>query len=606
MKKLIFILASISVLAIACSKEVSSPDAAPEGLSSGSILTLKAIVPPTKVNVAPGTGDATWKEGDAIAVYNTDGTKFKLTLSEGAGTYEGTFSGDFTGTPDEGSPAIYPYDFAADTPWDVVLPEYIPWEDNVRAVMVAEIDGSGATPDPIHFTHVMSVLEITLQDVPAYARGLQLTSEALAQLSGTFTINETNDGVEASGATTGKQVIHFPYKTGYGADATVKICAVLPAGEYPDLTVCVIDGDEDAIEGTTKAVPASASNLAAGDYVSMKTPLNVRSLVGTARDKFVKVEGVKWAKGNLRYWGAAGNTEGWQDGWNVYDAQWKSQWSLLHLANDETTYPQSKSFNLNDADFIVDDEPDHWDYFTWGKLGANSRISLPEVSAYSPNWVLCGKVLHQTAASSETADRQFTDRMTRVTTSDRYNNPPVMTVDDAETALYGDIAYWASKGQYQMPSAEQLKLLVDNANIQFSIYITVPGKNKKIYGLLFTPAASWEERTTHLWETSHAASGIEITEADLEAGVFLPCVGLGYVNGSSDWDNVKIQQWNSWGAYFSGTYTKSGYPYDAATLRWANSATYAMPVVTEHSATMSVTIGRSKWGHPIRPVYIGN
>ncbi len=594
MKKLIFILASISVLAVACSKEVSSPDVAPEGLTSGNILSLKALVPPTKINVAPETGDATWKEGDAIAVYNTNGDKFKLTLSEGAGTYEGTFSGDFTGTPDEGSPAIYPYDFAADTPWDVVLPEYIPWEDNVRAVMVAEIDGSGATPDPLHFTHVMSVLEITLKDVPAYARGLQITSEALAQLSGTFTINETNDGVEASGTTTGKQIIHFPYKTGYGADATVKICAVLPAGNYTDLTVCVIDGDEDAIEGTTKAVPASASNLAAGDYVSMKTPLNVRALVGTARDKFVKVEGYKWAKGNLRYWKTAGNAEGWQDGWNVYDVQW----GMTGAYAKPTATGRSYGLNLTTTAALLDGgQPAHWDFFTWGNLGENSRLSTPIVKSNSPKHNMAGAMRYATT-EPDSNNQIVLDDMTPITVqADKFGADTKITVDGVEYQMYGDVAYWASKGQYRLPKKDELATLIHNGPTHMKGGYCLTPQNGKVYGTYYTSCPSWETPTSDV----SAITSTEFTEADLEAGVFLPQTGVGYT-AAETYDGATIKQVNNWTVYRSGTYSDtSGFPHAVWTLCGGAAMTLSMQ---NYSYTLGgAKVCRTNYGVAIRPIY---
>ncbi|MBO7366567.1 MAG: hypothetical protein J6U28_07710 [Bacteroidales bacterium] len=97
MKKTSVISAFASLLAIAagCSKETPMEviPAEPETVSTLTVSARHGEAPVSAdTKVAYGTTDATWETGDKIFLIKSDGTTIALTLSDGAGTSEGTFS----------------------------------------------------------------------------------------------------------------------------------------------------------------------------------------------------------------------------------------------------------------------------------------------------------------------------------------------------------------------------------------------------------------------------------------------------------------------------------------------------------------------------------
>lgn len=589
MKKTSISIMLTALACVACQKadEVFSVEEAP--VTEGRTITFQAKIIDTKVAVS-NTGVVTWTDGDSFAIYNTDGTKFQATISGGQGTANGTFTcSTFTGTLDKTKPAVYPYEYAG-AAGKVVIPHYVAMSNKIPAVMASTpaISGEAVTVD---FHHIMPVMQFTLKDVPAYARGLKISSAAGEKVSGIYSVNaELNGTTTDSGET--EQIIYFPYKTAYGADATVTIYAAIPAYTYTDLMVTVVDGDADAIF-TAKKVKSTTSDLKVSDYKDMPT-LDVRSLVGDARDKYVKVQGVKWAKGNLRYWGANGNTSGWQDGWNVYDAQWKTQYTIAKPNATGT----SLGFNLTDSDYEVASTPDHWDYFVWGHLGANSRYNVNILKSGSPNLEMSGVLRYDTVGPDANKYLEWTT-MTSVaglSSSEIFSASATVTVSEVTRSLFGDIAYWASKGQYRTPNKTEVTLLTTSAGTHQTAGYYTNASGGKVYGNLYTTCASWES-------PSDNTTAVALTDADLESGVFIPKIGVAYT-GADTYDGAKVQQYNNWSVYRSGTYSATaGYPH--ATFVFACGGGNSVALYSYSETLGGAKIGRTNYGEPIRPVYIG-
>ena len=570
-------------------------------------LTLSATLPTqdaeessdasSKVTVST-SGKLSWSAGDSFALYDTDGGKIQMTLYSGAGTGSAVFVGEIPAGKelDLDEAAIFPYDFAGD-PGQIVIPEFRPWVENgpvpvVMAASLSETENDGV----IHITmssfrHVMAVLEFTLQDIPAYARALKLWSKTGAQLSGTYTLSAGLDDVECpdpAERTNTQQTVYFPCKTGYGAESSIKCYIAIPSYAYTDLAFRVIDGDESVIPGTGRTIPIAYAQLNAGDYVSMPA-VNVRSAVGSARDNFVAVQGVKWAKGNLRAWKSGTSGSGWQDGWNVYDEQWKSQYVLLN----DNVGGGSVSFTLNASKYKEGNTYTHWDYFSWGTVARASRVHNTPITSTNAGGVefdICGRVF-----SGATGD---VSQMTELTGDDRFADTGGF---DTNPSICGDVAFWASKGQWRLPRAsEWMKLYSKNytgngrAHMQAGYYMA---GSKKINGLFFTSCASWEQ-------TSYNTTAVELTDADLESGLFLPKIGERTTNENPNkYDSVSIGYFNAWGVYWTGTYggLNEGYT-DCArhiTFRTANDMTYG------YTDKMSNTItGQTILGNAIRPVLV--
>lgn len=186
---------------------------------------------------------------------------------------------------------------------------------------------------------------------------------------------------------------------------------------------------------------------------------------------FVEVCGIKWAKGNLQYDAINGGNNTFHENWRIAPTQW-----YFYRYNEGTT-----SYEALKTDKQVD-------HFTWGVCG--DWDFLHDVTIYS------------TAMNTNINSKMFVDADCKTETT------------DYESAKYGDIAYWASKGQYRMPTVDEINVLTNDASYQYGFYLTKDGI--KIHGYLFTTPNG--NRTTN-------NSEIQLTSEDLSEGLFLPMAG---------------------------------------------------------------------------------
>lgn len=599
MKRVLFATVCLAVAAIACNKEIipetgsdvrDEQTSAPGSEAGGPrTVTLSAVLPETKTTVDIATEKVTWDADDAIAVYNTAGTKFEFTVKDGAGTSNATFEcTGFTGTIDD--LAVYPYAWAEDTKNQIKIPLRIELSDKAPAVMASKIEGGdGSELHPLYFKSLMAIIEFTLQDVPAYARALKIHTSEGPKIRGDYTIKDSYDALEDKEAGSTSQYIYFPYGTAYGAEGSVKICAAIPVYEYTDLTISMLDGDEKTIEGTEKKIPNKAfTGISANSYIRMPV-LTVKDMVTR---KYIGVEGVKWAKGNLRAWKSGPQGEGWQTGWNIYDNQWESQYMLK---ND--TVGDDVSFKLTDKDsedqylYREGSLYTHWDYFSWGTLSRSSRVHNCAITSSTAGFDISRKVFRFRDSAtkgdiSTNADEVFGD--------ERWGD--VGTFQGDNSNLAGDLAFWASKGQYCMPTKDDLNKLFAEANYKKGSYTTADGK--KINGFLFTSCAPWESRTKSTTDNT-------FTDADLESGLFLPKIGWRFSKTTdvSQYNATEIRKWNAWGPYWSSTY---GDPEDgdATECAWNFFLATNSLKFEENYIPNTNHVGDTRLGSAIRPVWI--
>ncbi len=619
-KNLIVIMAAAAVLASACQKEQNAENLPPSNGDVNTTVILLAAQPETAKTEVASDGKISWVDGDAIAVYNSEGAKFRFVYtgldSEGRGKFEcGSFSGEL------GSVAVYPYQFAGETAGTVTIPKFIALEDVSTACMVmaskveaAQVQGQTTVGD-LHFKHLFGMVELTLQDIPAYATALKIRCDK-TQIAGDFSFDP--EAIAPISAQTGEGVsdiyfITFPYKTGYGAETKTVFHLPLPVKNYgSDLNIIVLGAQDggDKLGDAALVLPSGHSDISAGKYLICPT-VNVRAKVGTARDKYTKVAGVKWAKSNLRAWANAGEsnktgwqenaiTEGFQDDWGLYANPWDSQYALKEEeANVDGT---SKAFTLNKPLYRTTpnklDYYAHFDYFSWATLGRAARVHNQQVTSTKEEFDICGKVFQKTDASG-----MDISKMTVLEGDARFvNNSPL---SGSNSTMFGDLAFWASKGQYRMPNKSEIyKLFTNsdnikegNANLQAGYYMD--GK-RIINGILYTTVPFWKEDRLPTANTT----AIELTLADIESGLFLPKAGERTTNTAGTYDSTSIKNFNAWGIYWSGTYggiNGTGYDDCARTINWvgANTANYGYTIKFNNSI-----IGNTAIGNCIRPVLV--
>ena len=191
---------------------------------------------------------------------------------------------------------------------------------------------------------------------------------------------------------------------------------------------------------------------------------------------FVEVCGIRWAKGNLQYDAVNGGNDTFQENWKIAPNQW------YYFRYDEGL----ESYEVQKSDNQVD-------HFTWGACGDWDYLHDVTIYSTAKNTDICSKMYVDANCETETTDYKG--------------------------VRYGDIAYWASKGQYRMPTVKEIDVLINTASYQYGYYLTADGI--KVYGFLFTTPNGY--RTTNNSEK-------QFTDEDLSIGLFLPFTGGSHSN----------------------------------------------------------------------------
>ena len=573
MKKVLLLIAFALAAAAGCSREPGMENPAEEGVR----LVFRAHAPSagdTKVDVAK-SGKVTWSAGDEIAVYNASGQKFKATLTDGAGTSSGTFTCDgFSG--EAGSVAVYPFDLAGDAPGSISIPWRTERTDGTPAIMASafSLDSSGK-PQDLHFVHLAPVVDLTLHDIPAYARALVLQA-GNKRISGDFSFNTATLGPVKTEDAPSSLIVTFPYCAGYGTDLSFRIA--LPAGDYSGLSIGLLDGDEMPIEGLESIKFSSGSlSLGASDYLAMPA-LDVRPLC-SRREDIRKVENICWAAGNLMAQSGGPTSDGFQQGWRIAGHQYEYfGCDQVGSSGSGITYTQTASA---------------FDRFNWGGIAGDAWLSnagymLPTTAKYN----ISGRIFSASAGDAATLDAS------EVAGDARFAEPSGGSLGTG-SAIHGDVAFWASKGQYRIPNPAEIQSLragstATNAHGQAG-YVTVDGN--KIYGILLRSTPSWEESELN-------TEAIPLSEADLESGVFLPKAGRGrYTDGKATIHYVNTQGYYRT-ATFSGLdlekYPDSDHCTTVLGFRAANSCDYGYTV--HLNSDPSYGVGHVQKCLAIRPV----
>lgn len=495
MKKTLFAIATFAVLAMSCVKEQQPSTPA----DSAVVTSLRVSVADTKVSVNEATGACTWQEGDQIAVWyddpNSEETKDGQRV---VFTYKGLLDdgiAEFTTaeTIPEGYVAIkvaHPvgsinkdtggFSHVRDYVYDASrIPIYVRTE-----TVVTNPDGSLSA----QLVHNATIMQFELRDIPAYAAGF------VVKTSGDIKIKTS-----------------FPYKTGYSENIVLN--TAVPHSRQVE-SFYLIDGDGDVIEGTVKTFKNKPTTVK-GEFIKMGL---VDFQKANLRKDYVKVCGIKWAKGNLQCIQNEGDAT-FQNGWRIAPTQWHH---LTYTDNKETA-----------TAYTYENNGTRFEHFNYGGIARQARF------------VSNGNPLTPTVEGLDISGKMYSDitATTEVTGAGAFKEIDTFTSAGNHNELWGDVAYWASKGQYKMPTAADMKKLHNEVHKIAGVYTTPDGK--KVWGELFTTILPGESRKT-------ITAAIELTDADLESGLFLPKGGRRYNKDSSSLINAVSTQ----GTYRTSTYLK--------------------------------------------------
>jgi len=180
------------------------------------------------------------------------------------------------------------------------------------------------------------------------------------------------------------------------------------------------------------AVNAPNFNLVAAKVY----PFTVQVKEFTPNPPYIEIDGIRWGKYNLQYTPNS-KTAGWKDGYHLAKNPWDYFYTESSPMNLEPNVIKFPSSNAENAKF---------DHFRWGD------ISKAHSFAYS--------------------DKDHYDTSVQNIEKKNSNNE------------YGDIAYYASKGNWRLPNAGEFESLMRNTTQYIGYY---PSEAGDVLGVLFVP-----------------------------------------------------------------------------------------------------------------------
>lgn len=259
-----------------------------------------------------------------------------------------------------------------------------------------------------------------------------------------------------------------------GIDGTVYF-AFFPSSF--ELNFVVTDASGNMYEGTVRQ-----NKYVAGQYNTYTVQCSkMESQSGESGDDYIEVCGIQWAKGNLIYDATSFGNNGLVEHYSLADTQWY--------------YPE-----------LIYSDNYHISHFNWGVVGENA---LSHTLYANIKGDIGGKIF-----------------------SDRFCTEQIYSFS---FALYGDIAYWSTKGNLRMPSQEEMYKLYSEASYSRGYYVMPSGE--RIYGFLFWTPQGKREINLEMRV---------FTDSDFDTKLFLPNAGLREIKSSClNYLNNRGYYWHS-------------------------------------------------------------
>lgn len=314
----------------------------------------------------------------------------------------------------------------------------------------------------------------------------------------------------------------------------------------------------------TYTVSISGKKVEAAAYY----PITVEVKEYIPNPPYIEIAGVKWGKSNLQYTPDK-KTDGWVDGYHLAANPWDYFYTESSPMNLEPNVIKIPSTNAENTKF---------DHFRWGDISKAHSFAYGDMDHYDSS-----------VANIEKKNS---------------NNE------------YGDIAYYASKGDWRLPNAEEFKKLMENTTEYIGYY---PSEAGDVLGVLFVPDGVAHGKIIgkngQVVANSNVTGNIsgfagkkyqtstivrKFTAEEISKGIFFPAAGTftTYSSGPTNLNNP-----GRMGYYWTA---------DCFNDKQAKSFTFQF---TANGRVMFATVGNSNAGtdlppknnmYSIRPIYIGD
>ena len=296
-------------------------------------------------------------------------------------------------------------------------------------------------------------------------------------------------------------------------------------------------------------------------------PITVAVKEFTPNPPYIEIGGVKWGKYNLQYTPNS-KTVGWKDGYHLAKNPWDYFYTESSPMNLEPNVIKIPSSNADNTKF---------DHFRWGDISKAHSFAYDDKDHYY--------------TSVENIEKKNS------------NNE------------YGDIAYYASKGDWRLPNAAEFESLMKNTTEYIGYY---PSEAGDVLGVLFVPDgvahgkiigkngqvvgnSNENKNISGFSGKNYRTSTIvrKFTAEEISKGIFFPATGTftNYSSGPTNLNNA-----GRMGYYWTA---------DCFNATQAKSFTFQF---TANGRVMFATVGNSRADdifppknnmYSIRPIYIG-
>lgn len=490
MKK-IFYLAAAMIIAASCATEEPGYQPDTNLYTTGEVNLCASIEDITTKMTMDPTGRGMWVSGDKIAVACSDGTFVDFELNGTGETKRAIFTGTLPEGATLGKVAVWPASAVAGIEGDnltlKVPTEYATDDIAFDGIMIANITDSWE----VTFRHVLSRPTFKIAGVPSYASYVVLEAEGYS-LGGRLTMDiSSEDGLTG---VKGSQSLKISLvEAGNAPTFTVNV----PVADYPKFTATFYD-EKDKVVHTQQLNESSLLMARATTSTFSYAIEGLRERFDPVNVEYIEVCGIKWAKGNLQAKQGESQT-GMQDGWRIAPYQW-------HFFKYQEAYDNAvANGDGKPARYDYQNSGTEFEHFSYGALARNARY----YSDQEGNW------MKPATAGFDIQGKIFSDRqgLNEVSDHDRWANSGTFTSNNSE--IYGDLAFWASRGAYMTPTHQQMNKLYEEADVQYGYVLD---GETKIWGIYFTDPVIAGAPVINKTER-------EITAAELETGVFLPKAG---------------------------------------------------------------------------------
>jgi putative lipoprotein len=333
--------------------------------------------------------------------------------------------------------------------------------------------------------------------------------------------------------------------------------AVFPDNNFsPKFTV-------ETNDNKTYTVSVSGKKVEAAAYY----PITLQVKEYIPNPPYIEIDGVKWGKYNLQYTPNS-KTVGWKDGYHLAKNPWDYFYTESSPMNLEPNVIKIPSSNADNAEF---------DHFRWGDISKAHSFAYDDKDHYD--------------TSVENIEKKNS------------NNE------------YGDIAYYASKGDWRLPNVAEFESLMRNTTEYIGYY---PSEAGDVLGVLFVPdgvahgkiigkngqvvsSSNVNGNISGFSGKNYQTSTIvrKFTAEEISKGIFFPATGTftNYSSGPTNLNNAGRMGYYWTADCFNATQAKS------FTFQFA-----------ANGRVMFATVGNSRADdifppknnmYSIRPIYIG-